>query len=613
MLCLAILAGTLFVPASGAWAAARPLRCKPIVAHDTGERFRLCSGYVATPDGAARLDVDVTLPASGDGPFPLVTLLHSLDGSKTEFMSDTVKGEGINLGNNNLSFASRGYAVLTYTARGFETSDWRIDECADRSKESVDGDEVVYPVERYDHLACRSQFAHNKYELKDAQYLIGRMVDGTLTTDTATASSDIGVAGYSYGGGQTWNLTRKNVWRTPVGRRVRLAAAVPMGGWTDLVNGLLPNGRARDDTVSTTRLNQRMAQPVGVKNALLDDLYLSLLTGSGYNLAQYLEDWKDRINEGEPYDGGEPDIVRDAVTKMLSERSAYFLPKTTSYKTAIFAVQGFTDFVFPADQAVSMYNRLRAEDEDYPISLYMGDWGHATAQSKDEETAHIGELVAQWFDHYLKGRGPAPGGVQARAPGCDEGLGSLYRADTWADLQEPADAYVDLSGTDGVVTSPADYPNAAAIDPLNDLDGCRSVPLDGADSSSNLNLTWAAPDEGFTMLGMPEVTLTADPSGPNMYVAARLWDVDPEGGRQTLVTRGVYRLGSAEPQLLGFQLFGNAWTFAPGHEMKLEVTADDSPSLRRWGDDLVDEPGEISVGDVRISLPQAAAGTLIEE
>jgi len=109
------------------------------------------------------------------------------------------------------------------------------------------------------------------------------------------------------------------------------------------------------------------------------------------------------------------------------------------------------------------------------------------------------------------------------------------------------------------------------------------------------------------------VTLTADPSGPNMYVAARLWDVDPEGGRQTLVTRGVYRLGSAEPQLLGFQLFGNAWTFAPGHEMKLEVTADDSPSLRRWGDDLVDEPGEISVGDVRISLPQAAAGTLIEE
>jgi hypothetical protein len=47
--------------------------------------------------------------------------------------------------------------------------------------------------------------------------------------------------------------------------------------------------------------------------------------------------------------------------------------------------------------------------------------------------------------------------------------------------------------------------------------------------------------------------------------------------------------------------------------MKLELTADDSPSLRRWGDDVVDEPGEIAVGDVRISLPQAAAGTLIEE
>ena len=614
ILCLAIVAGTLFVPAAGAVAAARPLRCKPIKAADTGERFRLCTGYVETADGTARLDVDVTLPAEGDGPFPLVTLLHSLDGSKTEFMSDTVAGDGINLGNNNLSYASRGYAVLNYTARGFETSDWRVDECVNRSKESVDGDEVVYPLERYDHLVCRAQFAHKRYELKDTQYLIGRMVDGTLTSDRATAAArSVGVAGLSYGGGQAWNLTRRNVWRSPQGRQVKLAAAVPMAGWTDLVNGLLPNGRARDDTVATTRLNQRMAQPVGVKNALLDDLYLSLLTGSGYNVTQYLEDWKDRINEGEPYDGGEPDIARDAVTKMLAERSAYFLPKTTRYDTPILAIQGFTDFAFPADQAVTMYNRLRAEDEGYPISLYLGDWGLATAQTKDAETAHISTLVTQWFDHYLKGRGPVPGGVQARTPACDDGLGRLYRADTWADLQEPADAFVDLSGTDGVLRSPADYPNAGAVDPLHDVEGCRSVAVDGADTDANLNLTWGVPEEGFTMLGMPEVTLSADPSGSNMYVAARLWDVDPDGGRQTLVTRGVYRLGSDEPQVLGFQLFGNAWSFAPGHEMKLELTADDSPSLRRWGNDVVDEPGEIAVGDVRISLPQAAAGTLIDE
>src|SRR3954447_21548999 len=39
---------------------------------------------VASFDGVP-LDVDVTLPATGDGPFPTILLLHGLGGTKTSF------------------------------------------------------------------------------------------------------------------------------------------------------------------------------------------------------------------------------------------------------------------------------------------------------------------------------------------------------------------------------------------------------------------------------------------------------------------------------------------------------------------------------------------------
>src|SRR3954452_16899940 len=55
--------------------------------------------FCPTPDLASRptsfdgtpIDVDVTLPATGDGPFPTVLLLHGLGGSKTSFESTSSK------------------------------------------------------------------------------------------------------------------------------------------------------------------------------------------------------------------------------------------------------------------------------------------------------------------------------------------------------------------------------------------------------------------------------------------------------------------------------------------------------------------------------------------
>src|SRR3954462_6530136 len=81
--------------------------------------------FCPTTDDAARvpsfdgtpLDVDVTLPAEGDGPFPTILLLHGLGGDKTSF--ESTGGEP---GYNNWFFAQHGYAVVTPTARGFGNS-----------------------------------------------------------------------------------------------------------------------------------------------------------------------------------------------------------------------------------------------------------------------------------------------------------------------------------------------------------------------------------------------------------------------------------------------------------------------------------------------------------
>src|SRR3954463_15580870 len=84
-----------------------------------GVRFCPTSDLASRPasfDGTP-IDVDVTLPAAGDGPFPTILLLHGLGGTKTSFESTSSKENYTNW-----FFAQQGFAVVTPTARGFAGS-----------------------------------------------------------------------------------------------------------------------------------------------------------------------------------------------------------------------------------------------------------------------------------------------------------------------------------------------------------------------------------------------------------------------------------------------------------------------------------------------------------
>ncbi|MGH2826293.1 MAG: CocE/NonD family hydrolase C-terminal non-catalytic domain-containing protein [Actinomycetota bacterium] len=552
------------------------------------------NGIVKSFDGSAALDVDVTLPRRGSGPFPLIVMLHGLGGSRESFWREPAQ------------YAARGFAVLDYTARGYHGSEAT---CLDKETPSTTMKGV--PSEVYEgygpSLACRTQLASRRYEVKDTQYLVGRLVDGTLV-DGVTVKPGIGVFGLSYGGGQTWMLTRDNTWKSPAGKAVRVKAAVPVIGWSDLLDALFPNGRAGDtgflQRKTNERLNERLAEPVGVaKESYISSFFAGIQAASPGSLPGYLSAWRDAVFAGEPYDATNPAMM-DAADKLLSERSALYMRKDRG-NPAILAVQGLTDSVFPAAQSLNLYNLLNKNRKaPYPMNLYFGDFGHPVAQNKSDEAAYVNKLVDRWFDHYLGGEGKAPKRrVEARTTRCDDsGLpGALFRAKTWSGLQS-GDLPVELTTSGSTLDTAVDDTRAAVINPIEAQSGpssdqCRvtSEPL----AEGNVAATSGVLTESVTMLGLPTVSFTADPAAPDMYVSARLWDVD-ENGAHTLVDRGVFRLLSADSQSALFKLFGNAYTFGEGHTIELELTANDTRSFL-----APSAEGTIEVSDITLSLPLA--------
>jgi fermentation-respiration switch protein FrsA (DUF1100 family) len=109
------------------------------------------------------LDADVTLPATGSGPWPTIVMMHGWSTSKTELESNVPNDEGLGFYDyNNVYFAQHGYAVLNYTARGWGNS------CG-----SVEARETEVPAGS----SCEEGFIHladTRYESRDTQYLLAR-------------------------------------------------------------------------------------------------------------------------------------------------------------------------------------------------------------------------------------------------------------------------------------------------------------------------------------------------------------------------------------------------------------------------------------------------------
>jgi len=570
---LAALLGLVLLPPAAA--AAPPLPFGHPCSALNGTRFCPTSALtnrVASFDGVP-LDVDVTLPAAGDGPFPTIVMLHGYGGDKTNYEASKPEGDGqpssapgsaTTYHWNSNWFARRGYAVVNASARGFGRS---CGQPASRTPDCAKG---------WIHLADQ------RYEARDSQHLLGLLVDEGVAKPGA-----LGVTGISYGGGQSLELAylRDRVrnpdgsfapWRSPHGTPLSITAAYPRWLWSDLVNALLPNGRFLDFRVSSPTESR---EPLGVPiQSYLSGLYASgaaagFYSPSGVDPGADLSTWFARIQAGEPY-GADAQAIGDEIH---AHHEGFGLPGTPA---PLLLHGGWTDDLFPSSESLRIYNALRAADPDAPVSLQLADLGHARGSNKVNADKALNDAGSAFLDSYLRGVGspPAPGSVTAFTQTCPKGqsAGGPYRASSWPELH-PGAVTFGTAAAQTVSSGGGDPATAQAYDPISGgADACKSTP---AALESGTAASTGSDRGGYTLLGRPTVTADIETAGANGQLASRLWDIGP-GGTQVLVTRGVYRLTDNQRGRITFQLSGNGYRFEPGHAPRLELLGRDAPAFR---------------------------------
>jgi pimeloyl-ACP methyl ester carboxylesterase len=535
------------------------------------------AGRVPSWDGVP-LDVDVTLPPSGDGPFPTIVMMHGWGGSKGNFESHSPTG-----GYNNVYYAQQGYAVVTYTARGWGRSCGALDS---RTSPGCDRGWI--------HLA------DHRYEARDTQHLLGLLVDQGVTRADA-----IGVTGVSYGGIQTLSLARLRdrvrledgsfvPWTSPNGTPLAIKAGFARWAGSDLAYALQPNGRFLD---FRTPKPDDAIRPGGV----LKQSYVDVFYGSGLALGYYapkggpfssdITTWKELADRGEP---ATPEQL--AVGRELTGFHSW--AGLSGPSAALLVQNGWTDDVFPAVEALRVYRTFEAAP-GATLSLELGDLGHPRGMNLPSVDRLMNERAGSFFAAYLKGQGTPPrhGSVLAFTQVCSASANSSarYRADNWERLH-PLAVRMRHAGVLRMSSRAGSRRTAKRIDPVGGGgDACATVKARRDPGTASLQRRFRG---SFTMLGMPTVETRIRTKGRGGIIAARLWDV--LGGRQTLVSRGVYRLRDNQRGRIVFQLFGNGWKFAPGHVAKLELLGRDPNYLRtsnfrfsvRFTRTRVDLPGQ---------------------
>jgi fermentation-respiration switch protein FrsA (DUF1100 family) len=549
------------------------------------DAVRECVGDAPTFDGMS-ISVNVVLPPAnqGDGPFPAIGLFHGWGGEKV--LNDRMR-----------DWARRGYLAFSMTDRGFN------DSCGPSDL-----------PDRLDPTKCQEghvRLMDTRYEVRDAQHFFGLLADeGRIVPDK------IGVTGGSYGGGISMALAalRNRVmlpnetivpWQSPQGKPMEIAVALPEIPWTDLAYSLMPNGRTLDYVADNRYLGPDGDYPIGVmKQTFVAGLYgLGQATGTyavpGTDPDADLTSWFGLINAGEPYD--ENPLARDIVDEILAHHSSYYIPRSTeeygsTAPAPLLISNGWTDDLFPPDEAIRFYNRTRAEFPGNDISLYFLDYGHQRGQSKAADVANLRAVQEVWLDHYLKGVGPKPDqGATAITQTCPKSAPSEgpFTAPSWDELS-PGEVRFTDEGSKTIAPGGGNPEAGQAFDPISGPGACATSSGQDAPGTATYRLP-AATGNGYTLLGSPTVIADIEAPSPTSQVAARLVDVAPDG-KQTLVARGLYRPDAEGRQV--FQLHANGWRFADGHVPKLELLPNDAPYSRPSNGQ-----GPVTISNLDLRLP----------
>lgn len=524
------------------------------------------------------IDVNFSMPSEADfgpPPYPTVMYFHGYGGGKEGF-------------NGYLKFFNDlGYAAFTMTERGFGRSCGETTPLSELTAGSED---------------CSNGFIHlmdTRYEVRDAQYLVGQLVDEGLVDPGKIAS-----VGASYGGGKSMALASLQnrimlgglpdeedgayaPWESPEGTPMSLSAAAPIVPWSDIAYALMPNGRTLEYLVDQPYLGPELApspNPIGVmKIGILRGLYGSGDNYSGDSVGTDLLDqafdvpgWKEEMELGEPY--SERPRAAFVLDQMTRFHSSYYIDDSVKPAPLLIA-QGYSDDLFPLPEALRYYNRTKATHPSADMSLLFADVGHPraplggpNAQGRPSDKDLGFERIQRWLDHYVLGDGDAPpNGVEVKTQVCpwESPSGGPFTGSDWASMA-PGEIRLSDRRTRTIGRDSNSPGTALSFGVIGDA--CTKAPITNEPGTVEYALP-KVPKGGYTLMGAPTVEADISVSnGPDSQIAARLLEVGTDGLHR-LVARGVYRPNATGRQV--FQLNGNAYRFAAGMQLKLQLVAGD--------------------------------------
>jgi hypothetical protein len=537
---------------------------------------RQCAGKVDTFDGIP-IDVNVAFPPEPatppDADYPLVMVFHGWGGSKLSFAALE-------------RWTDLGYAAFSMSDRGF-------------------GQSCGQPPSRLtpDCAQGHIRLMDTRYEVHDAQHLSGLLVDDGLVDPLR-----LGSTGGSYGGGLSMALAalRNRImlpngtlvpWTSPGGTAMELAAAAPEIPWTDMAYSLAPNGRTLDYVADSP-----YGTPFGVmKQSFVSGLYAAgnaagFIAAPGTDPDADLTTWFTLVNAGEPYDSNP--AATGIAEELTTHHSSYYIDDSIAPAPLLIS-NGWTDDLFPADEAIRFYNRTRTRHPGSHLALYFLDYGHQRGQNKDADIDGLRAAQEAWFAHFVRGDGPAPPeNVTTLTQTCPESEPSLgpFTAPTWAQVA-PGEVRFFSAPAKTIAPAAGNPQTSQAFDPIAGGGACART--SGADQPGTATYRLdPAPAGGLTLMGSPTVIADVTSPGPHSQIAARLLDVGPDG-QQTLIARALYRAAqSPDARRLVFQLHPNGWRFAEGHVPKLELLPADTPYSR-----ATNGQAQVTVANLELRLP----------
>ncbi len=433
------------------------------------------------------LDTTFYLPdgASAGDPVPAVLLAHGFGATKHSVAADAA------------DFAEQGYAVLTWTARGFGASGGQI------------------------HLN------HPDYEVRDAQRLLDWLAQRPEVRTDASGDPRVGVVGGSYGGALALMLAAHDE---------RVDAIVPMITWHDLAGAFLPESTGAD--------------PVdGVFKQAWAGLFFGSAAGDPAALAGRGEAATEAGAAGPA--GGDVACGRfaadvcaaylrvaedgradaDAVARLRESSPAVVLDRISA---PTLLIQGTADSLFPLSEADANADAIAAAGAPVQVAWFHG--GHDGGDGPTSEQQRLRQLTLDWLDHHVAGEPGHPGTsfTWSRVSGFSATAREV------ATTAYQTDRYPGLAGTDRVDVAVAGPPQPVANPPGGTPAAVSSLPAPDGLASFVDGIVTDLPGqharfvseplaEPLDIVGAPTVQVRAASPTGEAVLFVKLYSVDPSG------------------------------------------------------------------------------------